>query len=267
MSQRVVVTTEAGVAHVQLNRPDKKNGLDAPMFEALVETGGALAAEPSVRAVVLSGAGGCFCAGLDFQAFMVGGDELAERLLGERVGPANLAQRAAWVWQELRVPVIAAIEGVAFGGGCQIAAGADLRVAAPGARLSVMEIKWGLIPDMGLTRTLLPLLRPDVLFELATTARVVTAQEALDIGLITRIDPDPVAAALETARAMAARNPDAVQRIKLLLQRARDLDTPGAFALETALQRQVLGHHNQLEAVMANLQGRAPLFHDATWDR
>lgn len=264
MSERTITDIQGHVAHVQLNRPDKKNGLDLAMFEALVATGEELAGTPGVRAVVLSGAGGCFCAGLDFQAFMAGGEETAEQLLGRRVGPANLAQRAAWIWQELRAPVIAAVEGVALGGGMQIAAAADLRYAARDARFSVMEIRWGLVPDMGITKTLGPLLRPDVLLELTLTGRMVEATEAEALGLVTRLCDDPVAAALETAALMASRSPDAVERAKAMLRQARDLDVAGAFALESALQREILGQHNQREAVMANFQRRDPVFHDAT---
>jgi len=265
MSDRVLITRHGAVAHVALNRPDKKNGLDAPMFEGLVAAGEAVAADPSIRAVVLGARGDCFCAGLDFQAFLAGGDAMSRKLLGERVGPANLAQRAAWIWQELAVPVVAAIEGVAFGGGLQIAAGADLRYCTPSARFSVMEIKWGLIPDMGITKTLTPVVRADHLLELATTGRVVDAAEALALGLVTRICADPAAEALATAQLWASKSPDAVQRTKRMLQGARDRDVTGAFALETALQQQILGQHNQLEAVMANFEKRAPEFRDANW--
>jgi enoyl-CoA hydratase/carnithine racemase len=265
MSARILVSSQGGVAHVVLNRPAKKNGLDEAMFDGLIAAGEQLMADRTVRAVVLSGSGDCFCAGLDFQAFMAGGEAVAMKLLGGRVGPANVAQRAAWVWQELRVPVIAAIEGVAFGGGMQIAAGADLRYCTPTARFSVMEIKWGLVPDMGITKTLGPLLRPDVLLELAMTGRIVDASEAASLGLVTRVCDDPIAQALETAALFASKSPDAVQRCKVMFQGARDTDVRSAFALESALQEQILGQHNQLEAVMANFQKRAPVFHDATW--
>ncbi len=141
--ERVLVTRDGAVAHVRMNRPDKRNGLDLPMFEQLVAAGRSLAEDAGVRAVVLSGEGRAFCAGLDFMAFMSQADA-APRLLAERgESPANLAQRVAWVWQEVPVPVIAAVHGVAFGGGLQIALGADLRYVHPHAQLSVMEIKWG----------------------------------------------------------------------------------------------------------------------------
>jgi enoyl-CoA hydratase/carnithine racemase len=266
LGERVVVEVQGHVAHVQLNRPDKKNGLDAEMFDGLVAAGKKLAREPSIRVAVISGRGGCFSAGLDFQSFMAGGDALRERLMDVRVGPANLAQRVAWIWQTLNIPVIAAIEGVAFGGGLQIAAGADLRYAAPDARFSVMEIRWGLIPDMAITKTLARLVRPDHLLELTLTGRVVDAAEAARIGLVTRICTDPIAEAMKTAENIANKNPNAVQRAKTLLNQASELDVAAAFALETKLQHQILGSDNQMEAVMAQFQGREPSFADATYE-
>ena len=262
MEDRVITEITDRVAHVRLNRPAKKNGLDLALFMALVDAGVDLMERKDVRAVVLSGEGGCFSAGLDFKAFMAGGRSLAAKLLDRGDGDANLAQRVAWVWQELQIPVIAAIEGVAFGGGMQIAAGADIRYAAPDARFSVMEIKWGIIPDMGITRTLATQVRPDVLRELVWTGRIVEAQEALALGLVTRVCDDPVAAALELAGQLTQKNPDAVRRSKGLLQQAPSLELRAALELESDLQRQLLGTPNQLEAVMANFQNRPPAFKD-----
>ncbi|MCO4772261.1 MAG: crotonase/enoyl-CoA hydratase family protein [Deltaproteobacteria bacterium] len=262
MTERVTIEHVGSIAHVRLNRPEKKNGLDLEMFEAIIAAGVALTDHAGLRAVVLSGEGGCFCAGLDFMAFMAGGEEAQERLLNPRVGGANPAQRIATVWQEVPVPVIAAIEGVAFGGGCQLAAGADLRIAAPDARLSVMEIKWGLIPDMGITQTLMRLVRPDVLKELTWTGRVVEADEALAIGLITSIATDPVAAALALAETIASKNPQAQRASKAMFRAAHSLGPEAALTLETELQLPLLGSANQLEAVMANMQKRAARFED-----
>lgn len=259
---RVIVTREGGVAHVQLNREDKRNGLDLAMFEGLVEAGVELARDRSVRAVVLSGRGKAFCAGLDFMAFMAAAD-VGKKLLDRPEGsPANLAQRVGWIWREVPVPVIAAVHGQAFGGGLQIALGADLRYVRPDAQLSVMEIRWGLIPDMGASRTLLGLVRPDVAKELTFTGRVVSGDEAVAIGLATRACEDPVADALETARAIAQKSPHAIRAGKALFERAPALSLKDAFLLETELQLGLLGSPNQMEAVQANFAKREPRFRD-----
>ena len=252
---------EDHVAHVRLDRPDKRNGLDLPMFEGIVEAGVTLAADPTVRAVVLSGEGPAFCAGLDFKAFLTTPD-VGQKLLEREGSVANLAQRVAWVWREVPVPVIAAIHGPAFGGGLQIALGADLRYVAPDAQLSVMEIKWGLIPDMGVSKTLLDLVPLDVAKELTFTGRVVGAEEAVRLGLATRLCEEPVAQALETASLIASKSPHAIRGGKRLLDAAADLDVAKAFLLETELQLGLLGSPNQMEAVTANMQKRAPVFRD-----
>jgi enoyl-CoA hydratase/carnithine racemase len=261
-TERTKLEIDQGVARVTLARPDKRNGLDLPMFEAIVATGERLAREPSVRAVVLAGEGKAFCAGLDFQAFIALG-ERARRLLDRAPGsPANLAQRAAWIWREVPVPVIAAIHGAAFGGGLQIALGADLRVVAPDAQLSVMEIRYGLVPDMGASKTLLGLVRPDVAKELTFTGRIVSGAEAVALGLATRLADDPLAEALAIARTIAGRSPEAVRAAKRLFEAAPELDVEHAFRLESELQVGLLGSPSQLEAVAATLGKREPVFRD-----
>lgn len=262
MNDRVLLTLESHVAHVRLNRGDKRNGLDPALFQALAETGRRLVREPGVRAVVLSGEGPAFCAGLDFQAFMATPN--AKELLLSRPAdrPANLAQEVGWVWREVPVPVIAAIHGACFGGGLQIALGADLRYASPDAKLSVMEIEYGLIPDMSGSVTLPQLLPLDVAKELTFTGRVVGAEEARSLGLVTRVVDDPLAAAMETATAIAARSPHAIRAAKQLFEVAPRLSVREAFELESALQVALLGSPNQIEAVMAKMQKRAASFRD-----
>jgi enoyl-CoA hydratase/carnithine racemase len=266
MGERVTVSMEGGVADVRLNRADKLNALDHAMFQALVETGAALATDHTLRAVVLSGEGRGFCAGLDFSSFMAmaGDDGGAAPSLLDRAGdsPANFAQRAAWVWTEIPVPVIAAVHGVAFGGGLQIALAADIRIAAPDAQLSVMEIKWGLIPDMSGTQTLRRLVRLDVAKDLTFTGRVVTGSEAAALGLVTRIAAVPRAAALAMAREVAAKSPDAIRAGKQLLNQSVQLSVEDGLRLEELLQRNLIGSANQVEAAQANLQKRAPEFRD-----
>ena len=263
MSDRVSVSTQAGVADVRMNRPDKLNALDTAMFEALIETGRSLATDSTVRAVVLSGEGRAFCAGLDVSSFAAmanrdsGGPSLLER---SDESPANFAQRAAWVWTELPVPVIAAVHGVAFGGGLQVALAADIRFVAPDARLSVMEVEWGLIPDMTGTQSLRRLVRLDVAKELTYTGRIVSGSEACELGLATRVSDAPREAALELAREIAAKSPDAIRSGKKLLDASALVSVEDGLALEAKLQRSLIGSPNQVEAVQANLQKRAPAF-------
>jgi enoyl-CoA hydratase/carnithine racemase len=265
MAERVKVSMQGGVADVRLNRPDKLNALDQAMFEALVEAGRRLSADRSLRAVVFSGEGRAFCAGLDFASFMaMSGDTATGPTLLSRAdgSPANLAQRAAWVWTEIPVPVIAAVHGVAFGGGLQIALGADLRIAAPDARLSVMEIKWGLIPDMTGTQTLRRLVRLDVAKDLTFTGRVVSGSEAAALGLVTRVEDAPLDAALAMAREIALKSPDAIRAGKQLLDQSVQLSVADGLCLEERLQVGLIGSANQIEAVQANLQKRPAAFRD-----
>lgn len=263
MSERVLVTIDQHVAHVRLNRPEKRNGLDLAMFEAIAAAGEGLRGARGVRAVVLSGEGKGFCSGLDWQSFLAHGAEAAMRLLGERdAGGANLAQRVARVWAELPVPVVAAVHGAALGGGLQIALGADLRYAHPEAQLSIMEVRYGLVPDMGLATLLPRLVRDDVARELALTGRVISGVEAARVGLVTRVCDDPLTEAFETARAIAGRSPSAVRAIKRLLAEAPRLDVAAALRLETQLQQQVMGTPEQMEAVQAVFEKRDPVFED-----
>lgn len=257
----VLVDISGHVAHVRLDRADKRNGLDLAMFEGLVEAGVRVAGDRSVRAVVLSGEGPSFCAGLDFASFMTMGGDGRERLLARGPdSPANLAQRAAWVWAEVPVPVIAGIRGAAFGGGLQIALACDVRLVAADARMSVMEIRYGLVPDMTASKTLLKLVRPDVARELVYTGRVVEADEAVAIGLATRKCDDPIGDALVLARAIAEQSPAAIRACKALCDETPELDVAAAFARETELQLGLLGTPEQLEAVQAALMKRKPLF-------
>jgi len=260
---RVTVNVDHGVADVRLDRPDKRNGLDLAMFLALVDVGERLRADSSVRCVVLSGAGKAFCAGLDWLAFLALGPEGSRRMLERGPdSPANLAQRAAWVWSELPVPVLAAIHGPAFGGGLQLALACDLRIAAADTQLSAMEVRYGIIPDMSASQTLLRLVRPDLARELIYTGRIVAAEEALRIGLVTRIAADPHAEALALARTIAGHSPQAVRAAKRLCNEAPLLDVAAAFRLETELQLGLLATPNQVEAVQAAVTRRPPVFSD-----
>jgi enoyl-CoA hydratase/carnithine racemase len=260
---RVLVSIADHVAHVRMNRADKRNGLDLAQVDAIVDAAAKVAADRSVRAVVLSGEGPAFCAGLDWAAFMTGGLDSASRLIErDASSPANLAQKVCWAWTELRVPVIAAIHGAAFGGGLQLALACDMRYVAADARMSVMEIRYGLIPDMTASRTLLRLVRDDIARELVYTGRVVEAEEAVRIGLATRQCDDPIADALATARQIASMSPPAIRAGKRLVLDTIDLDASAALARETELQLGLLGKPAQLEAVMAAMTKRAAVFSD-----
>jgi len=263
VADRVVCTIADGVADVRLNRLDKLNALDMAMFTALADTAAAVGETPGVRAVVLSGEGRSFCAGLDLTAF-------SAMASGERWRPADdptttgvdgrsLGQRAVLAWYELPVPVIAAVRGHALGGGLQLALGADIRIAAPDAVFSVFEINWGLSPDMAGTQLLPRLVGPDLAAELVYTGRTVDAAEADRVGLVTRVVDDPLAAAHALAARIAAVNPDAIRADKRLLRRAHGPLEDG-LAAERAAMGEIMGSPNQREAAAAGLEKREPRF-------
>ncbi len=265
MSDRVTVSVDAGVADVRLNRPDKINALDPAMFAALAETGERLTSDRSVRAVVLSGQGRGFCSGLDFDSFraMASGDRADGPRITDTDGRiTHLGQQAAYVWQELPVPVIAAVHGVALGGGIQIALGADLRFVAPDAKLSVLEIRWGLIPDMTGTWMLPRLVGLDVAKELTFTGRMVSGEEAGRIGLATRVTAAPLEDALELAQEIAAKSPQAIRGAKRLLNQAGAVGVAEQFTAERETIRGLIGSPNQVEAVQAYFDKRDPVFAD-----
>ncbi len=258
--RRVQIERRGQVALVTLSRPEKRNALDPAMFDAIDGAIRELSADRELRAIVLAGEGKSFCAGIDLAAFAAG-EAVIRKLLSRRDGEAaNLAQRVGWGWRECPVPVIAALHGEVFGGGLQVALGADLRIARPDARLSVMEVRWGLIPDMSGSQTLRGLMRRDLALELTWTGRIVAGEEALALGLVTRLADDPMAAALALAETIAGHSPDAVRGAKRLFNRAWDCDSAEALALEAELQMKILGRPNQMEAVRAGLAGEQPRF-------
>ncbi len=264
MAKRVTIEIRDMVAEVALSRPEKMNALDMAMFEAIRDAGESLKGNRDVRAVVLYGAGDHFCAGIDTATLpeMIGRiDEIRKQMLDLPEGEiANPFQKPAHVWQELGVPVIAALRGNVFGGGCQIALGADFRIAAPDTRLSIMEIKWGLVPDMGLTQSLPKLLRADQAKDLMMTGRILTAPEALALGLVTRLAEDPLAEARRFAAELAARSPEAIQGAKRLVEEVWNAPKAEGLKLEARLQADIIASPNQIEAVMANVQRRTPKF-------
>jgi enoyl-CoA hydratase/carnithine racemase len=276
MSDLVTIEFREQVADVRLNRPEKYNALSTEMFMALIEAGESLIGNPDVRAVVLSGNGRGFCAGLDMARFAQmdsasgeRGDSKrrkAEDLLARDDRPENFAQRPGYVWKRVPVPVIAAIHGVCYGGGLQIALGADIRIAAPDAKLSILEIKWGLIPDMSITQTLRDLVPLDVAKELTFTGRILEGEAARSLGLVTRVAEDPLEAAFELANEIAARSPDAIRFGKRLFETAWHADPRTGLELEAELQGRLIGSPNQVESIRANFEKRAPQFERASED-
>ncbi|GGC66030.1 crotonase/enoyl-CoA hydratase family protein [Chelatococcus reniformis] len=267
MQGRISIRVTDGVADVKLTRSEKMNALDHGMFEALVEAGEKLKADRSVRVVVLSGEGRAFCAGLDMGNFSnmaegSGGKAVPRDLIARTHGAANRPQYAVWVWRELPVPVIAAVHGVAFGGGFQLALGADIRYVAPDTRMSVMEIKWGLVPDMAGTQLMRHLAREDIVRELTYTGRVFTGQEAFAMGFATRVTDEPYGDAMTTAREIASKSPDAIRASKRILNSAVITQPVDGLTSEAAEQQVLIGSPNQVEAIMSNLEKRAPRYAD-----
>jgi enoyl-CoA hydratase/carnithine racemase len=273
---RVTVTVADGVAEVVLSRPEKMNALDSRMFASLVAAGDQVAADRTVRAVVLRGEGRSFCAGLDLGAMAAmatpgggsegGGDaaavvgrSLVDRMPGR---PSNLAQEAAHVWQALPQPVVAALHGHVLGGGLQVALGADIRFCTPDATLSVMEARWGLLPDMTGPQALIRLCGLDVAKELVFTARRISGADAHGLGLVTHVVDDPAEAARALAAEIAGRNPEAIQGAKVLLNLAGTRPLQEALEDESRRMEALIGSPNQIEAVMAEMEGRPPVFTD-----
>jgi len=270
MSELVLVDIKDYVANVRLNRPDKYNALSPEMFEAITKAGQSLAEDKSIRSVVLSGEGRGFCAGLDFQRFAEmqtkekseDKDVSANLFGGSSETIANRAQLVAYIWKQIQVPVIASLHGVSYGGGLQIALGADIRLASTDATFSIMEVKWGLVPDMSGTQTLRDLLRLDVAKELAFTGRIIDAKEAAQLGLITRICDNPLEEAQKLAKVIADKSPHAVAACKHLFEEAWHSSPADGLKLEEKLQRSLIGSPNNIEAVMANFEKRPPKYKD-----
>jgi len=265
----VLVDRIGHVAHVRLNRPEKRNAVDGEMFRELRAVAVEIADTPAIRAVVLSGEGGTFCSGIDVGALQdmgtgeVGADAVAGTARLE-LSPdgATPFQQVAWAWHEMPVPVVAAIEGHAVGGGLNIALGADLRVIAPSARVGFVEITWGLLPDLSGTQALRRLVPLDVAKRLVLTGELVTGPEAVELGLATVLDEDPVGRALAIATRIAGQNPDAVQAAKRLLNQSALVPVAEGLAAEVSASAALVGTPNQIEAVMARFEGREPTFTD-----
>ncbi|MXP44064.1 crotonase/enoyl-CoA hydratase family protein [Allopontixanthobacter sediminis] len=262
-NDRVSITMDDhGVAQVRLTRGDKMNALDPEMFARIIEAGHFLQKTRGLRAVVLSGEGKSFCAGLDTASFAAEPPSDEPSLTERTYGNSNKFQQVAMQWRKLPVPVIAAIHGVCFGGGMQIASGADIRIAAPDARMAIMELKWGLVPDMGGYALWRGLVRDDVLRELVYTNREISGEEAVGLGLATCLDDEPQARATALAHQIAGRNPHAIRAAKRLSNAMHDRSTNDLLMEESIEQHAIMRTPNQIEAVMAGMAKREPKFSD-----
>ena len=270
-NDRVKVSIEGGIADVRLDRADKRNALDPAMFDAIARAGKDLVSNKEIRAVVLSGSGASFCAGLDFASFQSmadGGSSNSETKSnsGENAGAmqpgaiTHLAQQICWVWQEVPVPVIAAIQGHALGGGMQLSLGADIRIAHPDTQFAMREVHWGLIPDMTGTLMLSRLVRDDVAKDLVFSARVISGTEAHQLGVVTRLTDSPLEVAMQIASEIAERSPDAVRGAKALINRLSNAGAAEHFAEERKIIYSLIGKPNQVEAVMSNFEKRPASF-------
>ena len=267
---RVTISIEDGIADVRMNRADKRNALDNAMFTSLAAVGDYLKTLPELRVVVLSGDGASFCAGLDFGSFQAmaqgssgqGGSVNAGAMSDGRI--THLAQQVCWVWQEVPVPVIAAVHGHALGGGMQIALGTDIRIVHPDTQLSVREVHWGLIPDMTGTLMLSRLVRPDIVKDLVFSARVFSGAEGFELGVVTRLSKTPQADAMDLAQEIAGRSPDAVRGAKKLINLMANDGAAQQFAAEREVIGKLIGGANQVEAVMSHFEKRPPKFNSSS---
>ncbi|APX11948.1 crotonase/enoyl-CoA hydratase family protein [Tateyamaria omphalii] len=262
MSDRVTITYENQIAHVRLTRADKMNAVDQAMIDAIIVAGQEVA-DSAARVCVISGEGKGFCAGIDVGGLgaMIGKDSnelLMPRTHGE--GTTNQWQEVAMVWTRCPVPVIAAVHGVCFGAGMQLALGADIRIAAPDARFAVMEMKWGIVPDMGGMVLLPRLVRSDVLRRLTYTAEPISADKAEAWGLVTELADDPLAAAMELAQALTLKSPGALRAAKALIGYAETHAPEAVLLEESRVQAGLMGTPEQMEVVAAQIQRRAPVF-------
>lgn len=263
MTKCVLLEDRDGVIEVILNRPEKHNSLNMEMFEALVELGNSLLTNVSVRAVILRGEGPSFCAGLDLNLMRDVANPnqgTIDKFLSVDDDGLSLVQRSAYIWKLVPVPVICSIQGVAFGGGCQIALGADIRIVHPNSKMGIMESSYGLIPDLAITQTLPHLVAQDVALELTTTARIIDGTEAVGCGLATKESGNPLGMARKMARDIAGRSPDSVRAIKKLYSEVWQAGSKSGLSREREMQRALIGNPNQVEAVTSMLEKRTPRF-------
>lgn len=256
----VSCTAADGIAQVRLTRPDQLNGLTLRTLAELVAVARDLRRDRSLRAVVLSGEGRSFCAGLDFGSVLRKPTGIAAAFVPRPWRGTNTFQEACWAWRRLPVPVIAAVHGHCYGGGVQIALAADFRIATPDSEWSVLEGRWGLIPDMTGIRSLAELVGIDTAKRLTMTARMLSGEEAHDLGLVTELAADPEEAALAFARELAGRSPDALAAAKRLFDRSWTSSARATFRRERAEQLFLLFAANTRAARKAAFEKVGPRF-------
>ncbi|GAA5192107.1 crotonase/enoyl-CoA hydratase family protein [Ferrimonas gelatinilytica] len=256
MDERVSVRIEGGIGYVCLQRPEKRNALDLKMFKAIVAVQKRLARAPDLRGVILSGAGEDFCSGLDVRSVTQAPTQVLRLLWKWWPARANLAQRVCTGWRDLPVPVMAVLHGRCWGGGLQIALGADFRFATPDCDLSVMEGRWGLLPDMGGNLALREQLRQDQALWLAMSADSVDAEQAKAMGLVTDLAADPMALARSRMAQLMERSPDALAATKRLFRRHGVPGQGRVMAAESWSQLRLLLGRNQRIAT-ARSQGKS----------
>lgn len=253
---------KGAVAIVSLNRPDKYNAVSFKMFDELIEISDKIAADPKVRAVVLTGEGKVFCAGMDIANFNPNSD-ITNTPLGDRThGVCNRWQKAIWTWRENPVPVIAAVKGLSYGAGLQLTMAADIKYVHPETKFSILEMKWGLLPDLSGTQLMRFNVREDIFKELTFTNRIFSAEEAVQYGFATHISGYPLKAAMELANKIATKNPIAIVKAKKLINNASYTSAEEGLIAEAELQQDILMKPDQLEAVYANMEKRAPKFNN-----
>jgi enoyl-CoA hydratase/carnithine racemase len=261
--ERVKIIKHGSITEVVLNRPDKMNALDIAMFNAIIDAGHQVSQDKSVRAVILRGEGKGFCAGLDLANFSPDPDaEINQDLIPRTHGIANKWQAAAWVWRECPVPVIAAVHGIAYGGGLQIFSGADIKYVHPDTKLSIMEMKWGIIPDMGGTQLWRHNVREDIIKELTYTHRVFSGEDAVDYGFATFLSENPTSSAMKLATQISNQSPSAIVKAKKLINASSYLSTEEGLLMESQEQQDIIRQENQMEAVFSKMQKRMANFKD-----
>ena len=260
MASHVTCTIQDGIARVRLDRPDKLNALTLQTLDDLVSTARLLRRDRTLRAVVISGEGEAFCAGLDFGSVLRQPRRIVTSFVPRPWRGTNTFQEACWAWRRLPVPVIAAVHGHCLGGGLQLALAADFRFATPESQWSVLEGKWGIIPDMTGVRTLAQLVGIDTAKRLTMTAETVSGKDALDLGLVTGLDADPVAAALDLAERLMGRSPDQLAAAKRIFDATWSAGPRRTFARERVEQAWLLAARNTKVAREAAFRKIAPEF-------
>jgi enoyl-CoA hydratase/carnithine racemase len=253
---RISIEIEDQIAFVTLSRKEKLNALDMPMFEAIIKAAKKLKKDKHIRAIILSGDGTAFCSGLDVKSMFKNPISAVKLLVKPGTKISNVAQDVSYLWRDVPVPVIAVTHGKCWGGGFQIALGADFRYTTPDCEFSIMESKWGLIPDMGGTITLRELANIDIIKELTMTARIFKGKEAKSLGLVTHVYDDPMAEAIKFAEEIKSRSPDAIASTKLLFNKTWLTTIKQALNWETKLQKRLIGRHNQRAAISQGMKDR-----------